>query len=164
MAEECRFYYYESGDYCCLKKKARDDDNYTVDDDWVHKYCWGYNYDDCPVYKNDASSSSSACYLTSACVISKGLPDNCEELETLRNFRDTYMKYDKSMCCDIKHYYDVAPSIVENINKKQSAKAIWEQVYDNMILPCVELIKKGKLADAYRLYKEYSITLEEEYN
>ena len=38
-----------------------------------------------------SSSGTDGCYLTSACVMAKGLPDHCEELETLRVFRDEYL-------------------------------------------------------------------------
>ena len=34
--------------------------------------------------KNSGSGSSAGCYLTSACVEAKGLPDDCQELQTLR--------------------------------------------------------------------------------
>ena len=37
--------------------------------------------------------------------------DNCNELMTLRLFRDNFISTE-----DIKHYYDVAPIIVDKIN------------------------------------------------
>lgn len=46
-------------------------------------------YDNTEDSKSSSSNNnSSGCYLTSACVNAKGLPDDCEELTVLRNFRD----------------------------------------------------------------------------
>ena len=45
MAEECRYYYYDSG-YCCRIKRETEGSS-SVDSDTVHPYCWGYHYDDC---------------------------------------------------------------------------------------------------------------------
>ncbi len=50
MAEECKFYYYDKG-YCCMYQKSKTEYDYEVNEDWVKKYCWNYNYDSCPYYK-----------------------------------------------------------------------------------------------------------------
>ena len=54
MAEECQYYHYDSSPwgygYTCLLKQSQDKDR-TIDSDWVHKYCWNYNYNDCPFYQ-----------------------------------------------------------------------------------------------------------------
>ena len=42
---------------------------------------WG-----CTRYEEGTGTSSGGCYLTSACVESKNLPDNCHELTVLRQF------------------------------------------------------------------------------
>ena len=79
----CSYYTFRQGDYYCTKKSD------YVNEDVYYKYCRNWDYSDCPVYKGDTSGG---CYLTSACMYSKGLPDDCYELETLRNFRDTWLK------------------------------------------------------------------------
>jgi len=109
------------------------------------------------------SSSNSGCYLTTACVMSKGLPDNCEELETLRSFRDTYLKGIPEGLTDIKEYYEIAPKIVEAINKFPDAAKLWENVYKELILPCVSLIKKGDNKQTYSMYKQYTNMLKDKY-
>lgn len=57
MANECEFYFYDR-DYCCALLK-QSDRRYVVDSDWVHRYCWGYNYNDCPYYRNKSDLTSS---------------------------------------------------------------------------------------------------------
>ena len=163
MANECEFYFYDC-DYCCALLK-QSDRRYVVDSDWVHRYCWGYNYNDCPYYRNksDLSSSSGGCYLTSACVYAKGLPDNCYKLETLRKFRDEYMKALPQGENEIKHYYMVAPLIVDRINTSSNPVSVWTSIYDELITPCVSLIEKCCLQEAYEKYKEYTLALEYKY-
>ncbi len=103
------------------------------------------------------------CYLTSACVKAKGLSDDCRELTILRKFRDGYLKNQPSGEEDIKHYYRIAPKIVKKINEKENAIQVWEQIYVELISVCVELLEKEKNDEAYAVYRNYSLKLEEYY-
>lgn len=163
MAEECEFYYYDR-DYCCRLLKNSDRD-YVVNSDWVRRYCWGYNYSECPYYKNksDMSSSSGGCYLTSACVQSKGLTDDCSELRILRMFRDEYVRHTPMGNREIEHYYQVAPQIVDIINRRSDASEIWDRIYNELIYPCVKYIEAGQYSTALDMYRAYSMQLENKY-
>ena len=59
-------------------------------------------------------TTDTKCYLTSACMkyFQEKFDDNCYELTVLRWFRDNFVPKE-----DIEHYYEVAPIIVEAINK-----------------------------------------------
>lgn len=109
------------------------------------------------------SSGVGDCYLTTACVMAKGLPDDCDDLETLRRFRDGYLANTLSGKADIKHYYDVAPRIVEIIDRLPDAREVWKQVYSELVEPCVRLIKKGRNEETYAHYKQYALYLYDEY-
>ena len=98
----CPYYWYDNH-YAC-RKSGKD-----VSEDIYYKYCRNYDYDDCPIYKGQETSG---CFLTSACVEAKGLPDDCRELTVLRNFRDTYLKASADGQRDVCEYYHVAPMIV----------------------------------------------------
>lgn len=154
----CKYYFWD-GNYACMKKREGDR---KVDDDWYYKYCRNYDYDDCPIYKGD-SSYSGACYLTSACTEAKGLPDNCDELTTLRFFRDSYLKNREGGVDDIKEYYEKAPTIVAAIKSCDNAFSVFEKIYEQLVLPCVEMIKRGQYEDTYNYYKEYVFNLEREF-
>lgn len=159
MAEECRFYYYDSGYSCALKRER--EGNSSIDSDTVHRYCWGYHYEECPRYRS--GQSSGGCFLTSACVEAKGMPDDCYELTTLRKFRDEYLANQECGKCEIAHYYHVAPTIVANIKKQEDAIAIFEQIYNELVLPCVKHIEQARHSTAHELYKEHVLMLEEKY-
>jgi len=159
MAEECRFYYYDSGCSCALKREKEGDS--SIDSDIVHRYCWGYHYEECPRYKS--GQSSGGCYLTSACVEAKGLSDNCRELVTLRSFRDNYLRTMPTGPADISEYYLTAPVIVKKIKQLPNSMAIFEKLYDELVQPCVDLIELGKNEEAYKIYRDYTRLLQKKY-
>lgn len=55
----------------------------------------------------------------------------------------------------------MAPGIVEAINQKSNAQEIWNEVYKDLVKPCVNMIHKNK--SAYTLYKLYSLKLNQKY-
>lgn len=134
-----------------------------VNHDMFDRYCKGYSYDECPIYKGSSGSSSGGCFLTSACVEAMGLPDDCYELETLRHFRDTWLKEQEGGACLIHRYYGIAPAIVDKINTLEDRKEIYTMIYERMVKPCVELIEKGEYQEATALYQKITEELAAKY-
>ena len=112
---------------------------------------------------SDSGSGTEGCYITSACVAARGLPDQCEELQTLRFFRDGYLSEQPGGQVEIEQYYATAPKIVEAINQSTNAAAIWNSVYEELVKPCVQLIHSARNEEAHRLYKEYALKLSDQY-
>ncbi len=152
----CPYYWYNNHFAC--RKSGKD-----VNEDIYYKYCRNYDYGDCPIYKGN---DTSGCFLTSACTEAKGLPDDCYELTTLRRFRDEYLAKQECGPCEIRHYYQTAPSIVAKIKAGFYADAVFDKIYDELVVPCVKLIEQGKLERAHEIYREYILMLEnqEEFN
>ena len=109
----------------------------------------------------EGSASDDSCFITTACTSARGLPDDCEELMLLRQFRDTWVKKRPGGEADIRRYYAEAPGIVRRINARADAKLIWDRVYEEMILPCLELIREGDKEGAYVLYRDWTLSLAE---
>lgn len=147
----CPYYTFRQNDYYCEKKQD------YVNSDVYYRYCRDYSYDECPIYKGN--SSSSGCFLTSACMIAKGLPDDCKELTVLRDFRDNWLKQQPGGIEDIAEYYMVAPKIVERINAESNALDTWNELYETLVVPCVEMIQQEKMVEAYQLYKKTVINI-----
>lgn len=158
-SDECSFYYYDSGYSCALKREK--EGNSSIDSDIVHRYCWGYHYEECPRYKG--RNGSGGCFITSACTEDRGLPDDCVELTTLRAFRDGYMKSLPQGQDEICQYYHIAPAIVDKIHSLSNAKEIFDSIYIELVLPCVELIKLGNNEAAYLKYRDYVQLLRRQY-
>lgn len=154
---QCDFldYSYSRGWYC--RKTDR-----SLDKNTVGTYCDNsLAYRDCPTYTGGGSSGG--CYLTTACVECRNLADDCRELTVLRSFRDNYMANQENGKEDIKEYYDKAPKIVEIINAKENSNEIYDDLYRNVIKPCVELIENDKNEEAYQKYKEMVSSLEKKF-
>ena len=100
------------------------------------------------------------CYLTSACMkyFQNQFDDNCYELTILRWFRDNFVSKE-----DIEHYYEIAPIIVENINREEKNDIIYNYIYDNVVDYCVEQIEHGNYDAAYSRYKNSVLILEEQF-
>lgn len=107
--------------------------------------------------------SGGGCYLTTACMkaTAEKFDDSCYELKTLRMFRDTYMK--SLYPNEVTQYYDLAPRIVNEIEKDSDNALIFKQIYKELIIPVIRLIESKQLEDAHILYKEYSCKLANEY-
>ena len=100
------------------------------------------------------------CYLTSACMkyFQEKFDDNCYELTVLRWFRDNFVSKE-----DIEHYYEVAPIIVEAINKEEKSGIVYDYIYDNIVDYCVKQIEQGNYKAAYNRYKNSVLALEEQF-
>lgn len=110
--------------------------------------------------KKDTSSGTGGCYLTSACMkyFQEKFDDNCYELTVLRWFRDNFGSKE-----DIEHYYEIAPIIVEAINKDEKSSIVYDYIYDNIVDYCVKQIELGNYEEAYNRYKNSTLVLEEQF-
>lgn len=104
-------------------------------------------------------NANSGCYLTTACVTARGLPDTCPELQTLRAFRDGVLAHMPGGQEEIEEYYEIAPDIVAAINQRKDATQIWNRVYDELVEPCVRMIYEGQDERSYQHYKAYTLSL-----
>lgn len=149
----CPYYWYDNH-YAC-RKSGKD-----VNEDIYYKYCRNYDYDDCPIYKGQ---DSSGCFLTSACVEAKGLPDDCHELTVLRHFREGYLRSLPEGREEIAEYYYVAPQIVTEIKKRADSITIFDSIYEKLVKPCVDMIERGENEGAHMLYRDTVKRLQGEY-
>ena len=81
-----------------------------------------------------------------------GFPDDCDDLQTLRVFRDRRKVEDSDFALLVEEYYRIAPPIVEWLNSKSNSKEEYLKLYHELVLPCVELIKQNKEDEAISLY------------
>lgn len=108
--------------------------------------------------KNEPSSGG--CFLTTACMryYKNNFDDNCYELTKLRWFRDNFVSEE-----DIKHYYTLAPIIVDEINKLDNSEDIYKNIYENVIVTCIKYMQNLDYKRTYEVYKKCILELEEKY-
>lgn len=139
-------------------KGQRDSSNGYYDGDYTGSK--GYNEG----WSNGSSGSGSSgggggggCYLTTACTMFKGLPDDCSQLETLRSFRDNYVAAQPEGKDLIKEYYVKAPLVVNAIGLLEASiqTKVYNAVFDRINLAC-SLINNGENANAFDVYVNIS--------
>lgn len=101
---------------------------------------------------SDSGSGGSGCYITTACVEHMGLDDNCHELNILREYRDKLVEKDESFRSKVLEYYRRAPLIVQCIDQDADKDTILDDLYENMIRRCVNLLEDGYIEDAKQVY------------
>jgi hypothetical protein len=102
------------------------------------------------------------CYLTTACVEARGLPDDCHELTTLRRFRDGYLRSLPGGEALISDYYAMAPGIVARVMAAPDAAVQLDQMYQR-IVKVVEVIEAGRNAEALAAYIDVALDLKRQY-
>ncbi len=122
--------------------------------------------EDCSHYDsssdNHSGSHGSDCFLTSACVSHMGKSDDCEELTTLRAFRDGYMRTTDEGAKLIKEYYEIAPQIVQKIDASEHKHCTYCYIY-SVVQKCVALIKQNKNQETMNEYKNMVLTLKKQF-
>lgn len=102
----------------------------------------------------DSGGSGSGCFITTACVEHQGLSDDCAELQMLRKYRDTLVQEDEEFRSKVLEYYRKAPLIIQKIEKMRECDAVYDEIYHEMIQPCVYLLDEGRIDEAKSLYLE----------
>lgn len=85
-------------------------------------------------------SSGSFCFITTAVCEKLGKPDDCIELTTLRQYRDTWLINSDGGKELIKEYYRIAPLIVSRIKASDKFDEYCRHLLTNYITPCLDLI------------------------
>lgn len=91
------------------------------------------------------------CFLTSACVEFRGLPDDCHELTVLRAFRDGWMLAQPEGPALIDEYYAIAPALVDAIDASPRRAAFYARIF-TAVQGCVEHVERGRMRPALDAY------------
>lgn len=92
-----------------------------------------------------------ACFITTAIMNVLGKPDDCDELQTIRAYRDGWLAQNHPE--DIQTYYKIAPAIVASIDARINANKLWTLLYIDYLLPALAHIKTGENELAYSVYR-----------
>ena len=103
------------------------------------------------------------CYITTAVCASLGKPDDCYELNLMREYRDGYLAEQAGGREIIREYYDEAPTIVKRIGRMERADAIYREIWDRYLQPCVRMIEAEQMEDCRQIYTEMVHELQKTY-
>jgi hypothetical protein len=99
------------------------------------------------------SSVASKCFITTAVCESQDKPDDCYELQILREFRDSYMMLHYPE--EVEEYYLKAPNVVAAIKAlpADESEAVFNSLYHVYILPAIYAIESDDPYTAHDIYK-----------
>lgn len=103
------------------------------------------------------------CYITTAVCESLGKPDDCYELNLLRDYRDYYLREQEDGIEIVKEYYDIAPTIVKRINKEDSSTDVYKGIWKQYLAPCIRYIEEGDKEECKVLYTTMVRDLQKKY-
>lgn len=106
--------------------------------------------------KKDSSSDKKRCFLTTVACEVRGLPDNCHQLETMRNFRDRVLLESGNGSNIVEEYYRIAPSLIDLSKSRDNSPWVWRaicktveeieaQEYNSAILTYENMVRKLQL-------------------
>ncbi len=101
------------------------------------------------------TAKNGACFITTATIQSRNLPDDCHELMALREFRDSFMKKDESMKQEVEEYYVIAPKICDRIDAEKNSAEIYDGIYQKWIKKAVDCCDKGDKKRAMKFTSQW---------
>lgn len=99
------------------------------------------------------------CFISTAVCGALGKPDDCEELKTLRWYRDHVLIGLPGGPQAIRVYECIAPDVVVAIEGRTDAKLRYAHIYQTLVAPALVAIRSGQYQDAFRLYRERTLEL-----
>lgn len=106
-----------------------------------------------------SESSTSCCFITSACLDSMGIPRDCPEMRAMKVLAKDYILKSFSGKRDFITYRRKAPKIVEAIRTRSDPWAIWEGVYGKLKGITVTIVS-GDHQQGHRQYRNLVLSLE----
>jgi hypothetical protein len=103
------------------------------------------------------------CYITTAVCDTLNKGDDCSELTLLREYRDKYLIHTIDGEQVVNTYYNIAPTIVNRINKSEESYEVYKQIWKSYNQPCLTLIEDGKNEECKELYSRMVASLERKY-
>jgi hypothetical protein len=83
-----------------------------------------------------------------------GKPDHCEELQTLRRFRDEWLAFQPGGQALIERYYEIAPGIVRRLKSSPLYAHYCEALWQEYLAPCLDMIRRGEPEACKQRYTE----------
>lgn len=151
---ECDFYHGKGWDYpkrCKSCRNAKDYGSYEKRTSPV------------PAPVPNKHKGGSFCFLTTAVCEYYNRPDNCFELEILRNYRDNWLKKQPDGPSLIEEYYKTAPLIVSRLTASENYPEYCRRLWNQYISPCLSLILENKNEECKKLYSEMFFCMKSEF-
>ena len=106
-------------------------------------------------YSSDSSGSNgSFCFISTVICEYFGKADDCAELNTLRDYRDNWLRNQPEGQQLIAEYYNNAPLIVSKLKASADYETYCQYLWDNYLQPCLMFIANKQYESCKELYIE----------
>lgn len=147
----------------CVYMNTSDEHPSRSNEYWCsYRNCY-YPVDDSVCSNFREREGGSGCYLTTVVVECLGFDDKCEQLQTLRKFRDQTMKNDLAYSNILAEYDIVGPIIAKHISHDPQKMVLAKDLLKNYVEPVCEFVRSGNHEAAVELYKTMVVKLKERY-
>lgn len=102
------------------------------------------------VQQQQIKSNSGWCFLTTAACEVLGQPDDCYVLQTLRAYREGWVKIHAAEA--LAEYKNISQVIIERLDKRHDKMNVYYHAWFEYILPAVHCVERGQNRAAYALY------------
>ncbi|MDF1494005.1 CFI-box-CTERM domain-containing protein [Caproiciproducens sp. CPB-2] len=129
---------------------------------------WNEHYPKNPLGKSNYDTISSGfrkklCFITTAVCSSLGKGDDCPELNAFRRFRDGWLAATPQGKAKIGEYYLFAPMIVSGIDRADNRQAVYREIWENHLSPCLKSLEDGNPQQCAEQYEEMMTALEQKW-
>lgn len=97
-------------------------------------------------------SNGSFCFVSTVICEYLGKTDDCEELNTLREYRDKWLRNQPGGQQLITEYYNSAPLIVSKLKASINYEGYCQFLWDNYLQQCIMLIEEQQYESCKKLY------------
>lgn len=97
--------------------------------------CYNYAKSD---WTEPETKKKDGCFISTAVCQSQNLPDDCDELTTLRYFRDNQLLNDEKTAHLVYEYYEKSPKLIHKLDNNNDLNLY---LYNNFIVNLVQMIK-----------------------
>lgn len=101
---------------------------------------------------NGGSYTPSGCYITTIVCDILGYEDNCELLQSFRNFRDNVLKNNPNYLSILLEYDIIGPTISEKIRQEKNNYGLALGLMNYFLIPCANYIKIEDIDSAVEAY------------
>ncbi|MBS6397585.1 MAG: hypothetical protein KH452_10625 [Clostridiales bacterium] len=103
------------------------------------------------------------CYVTTVVCECLGKGADCYELRLLKDYRDQYMESTPEGHRMVEEYYDIAPTIVKRMEKQPDRRQIYEELYQDYLMPCIRYIEAEEYEACREKYQDMVFDLKKKY-
>jgi hypothetical protein len=111
------------------------------------------NAEPTPPVAGGGDGGCKCCFISTAACSTLGLPDDCDELMTLRWYRDAILLGSEEGRRDVQEYYAIAPGVVEVVDSRPDRRLIYRDIFRRYVRPAVRAIRGRQYARAHALFK-----------